>query len=386
MSKKEKMTKAEEEEIEEEEEQGEENQEEEVEEESEHTYANEIETNNTFIISLQLIKLFDNMKKSDNDSVIIDFLKNVGLPMHFNNEETLSLYLYFHKICIPFYDLLKSIKSETVSEIVLKSLQESYYLLADDDIKHFNYIDLAKKSFSNLKISEEDTNISKIPIILQKEISRKSSDLQIKKLILDLGFQSHGRLDIYAKIHIIKAIIIYLNDEDILPYIQIFQQMEDDLLKLYQNSLKEKINEKKYEEYVNIFTNLEFMDKWKEHLIHCRKLIGIFQNVNDKKSLNILEKLMIQLLGHSEKDVRNNAVRMLNMIYDETTWQEKSAFPLKNTEIKLLNEELILELNIQNDEYGDKNIVLIVSTPCEKKKCELSLYHIFENKKQKRRK
>ena len=51
------------------------------------------------------------------------------------------------------------------------------------------------------------------------------------------------------------------------------------------------------------------------------------------------------------------------MIYDETTWQEKSAFPLKNTEIKLLNEELILELNIQNDEYGDKNIVLIVSTP-----------------------
>jgi hypothetical protein len=245
MSKKEKMTKAEEEEIEEEEEQGEENQEEEVEEESEHTYANEIETNNTFIISLQLIKLFDNIKKSDSDNVIIDFLKNVGLPMHFNNEETLSLYLYFHKICIPFYDLLKSIKSETVSEIVLKSLQESYYLLADDDIKHFNYIDLAKKSITNLKISEEDTNISKIPIILQKEISRKSSDLQIKKLILDLGFQSHGRLDIYAKIHIIKAIIIYLNDEDIMPYIQIFQQMEDDLLKLYQNSLKEKINEKK---------------------------------------------------------------------------------------------------------------------------------------------
>ena len=91
MSKKEKMTKAEEEEIEEEEEQGEENQEEEVEEESEHTYANEIETNNTFIISLQLIKLFDNMKKSDSDNVIIDFLKNVGLPMHFNNEETCIL-------------------------------------------------------------------------------------------------------------------------------------------------------------------------------------------------------------------------------------------------------------------------------------------------------
>ena len=367
MNKKERIEKGEEEEIEEEEEQDEENQEEEIEEESEPTYANEIEINNTFIISLQLIKIFDNMKISDSDTIIIDYLKNIGLPMHFSNEETLSLYLYFHKMCIPFYELIKSIKNEKVPQIVFQSLQESYYLLADNDIKHYNYIDIAKKSFSNLKISEEDTNISKIPIILQKEISRKSSDLQIKKLILDLGFQSHGRLDIYVKIHIIKAIIIYLNDEDILPYIQIFQQMENDLLKLYQNSLKEKLNEKKYEEYVNVFTNLDYMDKWKEHLIHCRKLIGMFQNMNDKKSLNILEKLTIQLLGHSEKDVRNNAVRMLNMIYDNTTWQEKSAFPKKNTEIKLLNEDLILELNIQNEDYGDKNIVLIVSTPCENK-------------------
>ena len=354
----------EEEEIEEEEEYDEENQEEENDEESEHnTYTNDIIINNTFIISLQLIKILDGMKKEDNDRTIIDFLKNVGLPMHFNNEEILSLYLYFHKMCIPFYDLLKKIKSDEVSEIVFKSLQESYYLLADSDIKHYNYIEIAKNSFSNLKISEEDTNISKIPIVLQKEISRKSSDLQIKKLILDLGFKSHGRLDVYVKIHIIKAIIIFLNDEDILPYIQIFQQMEDDLLRLYENSLKEKLNEKKYEEYVNIFTKIEFFDKWKEHLIHCRKLIGIFQNVNDKKSLFILEKLLIQLLGHAEKDVRNNAVKMLNMIYDETTWQEKSAFPFDNTEIKILNENLILELYIQSEDFGDKNIILITSTP-----------------------
>ena len=158
MSKKEKSKKEDEEEIEEEEEQ-EEEVEEEVEEESDHTYTKEIETNNTFIISLQLIKLFENMDKTESDNTIINFLKNTGLPMHFNNEETLSLYLYFHRICIPFYDLLKSIKSDTVLEIVMSSLQESYYLLADDNIKHFNYLDIAKKSFANLKISEEDTNI-----------------------------------------------------------------------------------------------------------------------------------------------------------------------------------------------------------------------------------
>ena len=383
MSKKEKMNKAEEEEIEEEEEQDEENIEEEIEEESEHTYKNDIEINNTFIISLQLIKLFENMKQSDSETIIIDFLKNKGLPMHFNKEETLSLYLYFHKICIPFYELLKSIKSKTVSQIVTNSLQESYYLLVDDDIKHYNYVDIAKKSFSNLKISEEDTNISKIPVILQKEISEKSSDLQIKKFILDLAFQSHGRLDIYAKIHIIKAIIIYLDDEEILPYIQIFKRMEEDLLQLYQTSLKGKLNEKKYEEYVNIFTNLDFMNKWKEHLIHCRKLIGVFLTVNDKMSLNVLERLSIQLLGHYEKDVRNNAIRMLNMIYDQTTWQEKNAFPIENTEIKLLNEELILELNIQKEDYNKKSIVLIVSTPCQNKNVNYTCMTFLKFKKEK---
>ena len=351
---------------EEEEEEVEENQNEEVEEESDHININDLDSN-SFIISLQLIKTFDEIHQGDSETVITDYLKNIGLPMHFKNDETLSLYLYFHKMCIPFYNLLKNIKSKEVSNFVLSSLKESYYLLADNESRHFNYIDMAKKSFPNLRISEEDTSISKVPVVIQNEISKKSSDLQIKKLILDLGFQSHGRLDVYVKIHIMKAIIIYINDEDILPYIQIFQQMEDDLLKLYDTSVKEKLNNKKYDEFVEVFTNLDMRDKWKEHLSHCRKLIGIFQNVNDLESLDILERLLIQLLGHFEKEVRNNAVKMLNMIYDQTTWQEKSPFPIENTQIKLLNDQLTLEFNIQIDDFGEQNIVLIICTPSENK-------------------
>ena len=355
---------------EEEQEEEEENQNEEVEEESEHANVN-ININdldeNTFIISLPLVKTFDDMHQGDPETIISDFLKNVGLPMNFKNEEKLALYLYFHKMCIPFYELLKQIKTNGVSDIVLNSLKESYYLLADNESKHYNYSDIAKNSFSNLRVSHEDTSISKIPVVLQNENSKSSSEIRIKKLILDLGFGSHGRLDVYVKIHIMKAIIIYLNDEEILPYIQIFQQMEDDLLKLYDTSLKEKLNQKKYQDFVEIFTNLDMRDKWKDHLSHCRKLIGIFQNVNDFESLDILEKLLIQLLGHFEKEVRNNAVKMLNMIYDQTTWQEKSAFPIENTKIKLLNEQLTLEFNIQIEDYGEQNIVLIISTPSENK-------------------
>ena len=300
----------------------------EVKKKNKHINMNEFDSNN-FIISLQLIKEFDDSHQGDSEAIITDFLKNVGLPMHFKDEETLSLYLYFHKMCIPFYDLLKNIKNNELSEIILNSLKESYYLFADNESRHFNYIDMAKNSFPNLRISQEDTSISNIPVVLKKEISKNSSDLQIKKLILNLGFHSHGRLDIYVKIHIMKAIIIYLNDDEILPYIQIFKQMEDDLLKLYDASIKEKMNKKKYKTLVEIFTNLDMRSKWKEHLSHIRKLIGIFQNANDLESLDILERLLIQLLGHFEKDVRNNAVKMLNMIYDQTTWQEKSAFPIQ---------------------------------------------------------
>lgn len=45
----------------------------------------------------------------------------------------------------------------------------------------------------------------------------------------------------------------------------------------------------------------------------------------------------------------------------------KSAFPIENTKIKLLNEQLTLEFNIQIEDYGEQNIVLIISTPSENK-------------------
>jgi starch synthase len=170
-----------------------------------------------------------------------------------------------------------------------------------------------------------------------------------------------------VKIHILKAIINYLNNEELLSYIQIFNQMEQDLLKLYEKSKIEKLDLIKYEQMANIFINGEMQYKWNEYLNHCRKILGIFQNVSDLKSIKILEKLFIQLLGHIDRQIRNYSVRMLNMIYDGTTWQDKSAFPHQNTNIKLLDDKLILELNIRKTEYSKNSIILIVSSPSENK-------------------
>ena len=89
-----------------------------------------------------------------------------------------------------------------------------------------------------------------------------------------------------------------------------------------------------------------------------------YQNINDLDSIKIYEKLFIQLLGHLDREVRNEAVKVLNIIYDQTTWQEKSPFPLVNTNVKLLGNTLQLELVVGSNSYSDKSVVLVCSSPC----------------------
>ena len=97
-----------------------------------------------------------------------------------------------------------------------------------------------------------------------------------------------------------------------------------------------------------------------------RENIQFHKRINEK-SIKILERFFVQLLGHFDRQVRNFAVKMLNMIYDETTWQDKGAFPQQNTKIKLLDEKLALELTIKKSDYVKKSIMLIVSMPSQNK-------------------
>ena len=140
----------------------------------------DIDNDNSFIISLQLVKKFNELHQGMSDKSILDYIKKIGLPMHFQNQKMLGLYLYFHKMCSQYYNLFAKISKKEITKAVLNCLKDSYYLLVDKEIKHFNYGEMAKKAFPKLKISEEDTDISKIPIILQSKIAPKSPDFQIK--------------------------------------------------------------------------------------------------------------------------------------------------------------------------------------------------------------
>ena len=366
--------KEEEEEIEEEiEEEVEEKDDEEDEPEEEEKNQNETSTNplpektkDGLEISLELIKKFKEIPNEENDNSICNFILEKGLPMDVKDEHTLALILYFHKLCVSFYKILNSLKKKNIEKIFLSSLKESYFLFADDSIKHYNYKSLAKKIFPNLKKSQEEFLISvefNNPS-LDDPIIPTPSVFKINQKILELGLNSQGKLDIYSKIHILKALINFINLEKLKPYTKDFQQMENDLIKLYKNSQREKMSEEKYNEYVEVFTNGEKREDWSKIISSCKKAISIFQNINDLDSIKIYEKLFIQLLGHLDREVRNEAVKVLNIIYDQTTWQEKSPFPLENTNVKLLGNDLVLQLTVNSSSYSDKSVVLVCSTPC----------------------
>ena len=316
-------------------------------------------------ISLELIKKFQEISPEESEESICDFINQKGLPMTVKDEKNLVLILYFHKLCVPFYKILSSINKKDILKTFSSSLKEGYYLFADKECKYFNYESIAKKVFPNLKKSEENSLISieLSSASLNEPIQPSPSVFKINQKILELGLESHGKLDVYSKIHILKALIHFVNIEKLMPYTKDFQQMENDLIKLYKNSQKEKMNDEKYQEYVKIFTDGEKRDEWTKIISSSKKAISIFQNINDSESIKIYEKLFIQLLGHLDREVRNEAIKILNIIYDQTTWQEKSPFPLENTKIHILGEELTLELTIDKNIYSEKGIVLVLSSP-----------------------
>ena len=328
--------------------------------------------NDIIIVSLKLMKKINELHAGDLDNILIDYISKIGLPIKFKNQKSLSIYLYFHKICSRYYAFFSQFFEKKIIEIILSLLKENYYILADSEESHYNFIYIAEKIFPKLFLSHEDNSNEKIPFIIIKcndnnMNSKKGKSIIINKLILELCFESEGRLDIYMKIHILKSIMLYINNPKLSSYILLFEKMESDLINLYKISVSNKLDEYKYEQMVNIFTDIEKQKKWEEYLLNLKKLLSIFQNIKDEKSIKILEKLSIQLLGHFNRKIRNSSVKMLNMIYDNNTWQDRGSYPLSNTFIKFIEDKIIVDVVIKINDFTPQSIILITSKPSENK-------------------
>jgi hypothetical protein len=136
--------------------------------------------------------------------------------------------------------------------------------------------------------------------------------------------------------------------------------MENDLLMIISFAESAKLTNEKYMSYVNIFINNK--NKIPQALKELRKYLVAFQNINDQSSIKILERLFIQLLGCVDKEVCNDAVILLNMLYDETNWQERSQLPIK---YKNTCDPNTIQVLIRKKDYSlsENNIVCLTNSP-----------------------
>ena len=305
-----------------------------------------------FIISLPLIQKISDLKPSDPESALIEYVTTNGLPCDLPCEKCLALYLYFHQMLVPYYSILSKINSDEVKKVLMEALKEKFQLLSDIENKHFNFESIAKELTGKVTKKADTSEIAKIPIHLGDGVTSKGNFVLNKKL-LTLGQKGLGRLDIYVKAHIIKSIILYLGIDELAAFTQNFKIMEDDLIKVSETAEQQKFTMEKYNEMVNLFSNGEKKDEWYQTLLQLKKALVLFQNVNDQESISNLERLYVQLLGHFERDCRNEAVKILTMIYDESNWQDKAAYNLQNTRIRLLDEEMNLELKVKKSDYEE---------------------------------
>lgn len=73
----------------------------------------------------------------------------------------------------------------------------------------------------------------------------------------------------------------------------------------------------------------------------------VAQITNNKASLYLIEKILIQLLGYPDIGSRDNAVVLLNTLYDGTDWQLQTAF---RPVIRCIGQhfKVSLTINVQN--------------------------------------
>ena len=170
--------------------------------------------NNDFIISLNLLKKFNELNEGNySDNIIINYIIKNGLPMVFKNEKYLSLYLYFHKICSSYYILFSELLDKNITDIIISLLSKNYYILADEECVEYNYNFIANKIINKYPYKENNKESELILLILNNANndikSRKEKKIKINKLILELAFESKGRLDIYKNPCFKIDIILY---------------------------------------------------------------------------------------------------------------------------------------------------------------------------------
>ena len=316
-----------------------------------------------FGINENLIKIISDETLTE-DEIFSKIMSEVKISS--KNPDDIGIYIYMHFLFRNSYNLFmeNNINRDENNEQTI-----SDYL--DDKITSFNfdkfmsYIKDEKISLKNKKRTKNEKNQNFLIFeFIQKEIDEndinadtcfvKNDENNNYKLIVNYdliknSMYSKGQHDLFTKFY-----IIYLLTKN-----NSLLQITKSFLKLITNKKFSQFDEEKYLSYVDRILKQdhdEINNIIDNDLI---EQIKYFIDSNEKTSLFYLEKLLIQLLGNSDKIIRSKATKLLNVFYDGHILQLYRPFaPV----IKYLKEDFEIEINLEENENCE-NYFLFVSTP-----------------------
>ena len=116
-----------------------------------------------------------------------------------------------------------------------------------------------------------------------------------------------------------------------------------DLIKVYDGLPQQLMTKEKYKKFINDFSDKGNQEKYIEYINIIFNSLFHSQIYQDENSLHYIEKLLILLLGHWNKNVIDNSVVLLNVFYDGIDFKFKHPY---NPLVSFVNQDFIVDTTI----------------------------------------
>lgn len=133
--------------------------------------------------------------------------------------------------------------------------------------------------------------------------------INLNSKLLNYASKSNGRFDIYAKAHFFLSLFSALENKNVnlrtklknLEVLKEFETMEKDLLNTISMGEAEKFTKSKFDALIEkLVENLIARNNETKIIRDLKKLLVLYQNINDQESLKYVENILVKLMGHPE--------------------------------------------------------------------------------------
>ena len=202
----------------------------------------------------------------------------------------------------------------------------------------------------------------------EEELTQNASEMQINIRLLQLSIQSKGRIELYFNsymaIQLLKSIVGEQGSSldnfmknPLGAFVHKYYTLAASINRVQESIKSVVFNKEKYERFMKIF--IQRGGKYDHNLKELKHNLFYSQISQDRSSLYYIEKLLVGLLGHSDMRIRDESIKLLNLLYDGVDWQLLEAYvPVVTSASKrfIVSENIEFEGNIR--ELGEVFLTL----------------------------